>query len=234
MAIDAKKVLDQFLNSGVATGMVAGWLGGGLMRRSGLGGIARIGGLALVGTLAYQAWQRYQAQQAELPPEQRGEGWRSKVGGVVANLPGMDEFLNTAQDDKKAAHAGFASNALPEPQQNKLGVALLTAMISAAKADGEVDQAESQRIVGQMEQAGLSSDEKSLVLSELAKPLNVDDVAKHAATPEIAAQIYTASAIVIDQASDSERDYLAALAERMKLDQVFVEELNRQVKALNP
>ena len=123
---------------------------------------------------------------------------------------------------------------MPEPQQNKLGVALLTAMISAAKADGEVDRAESQRIVGQMEQAGLSGDEKSLVLSELAKPLNVDDVAKHAATPEIAAQIYTAAAIVIDQANDAERSYLATLAERMKLDPAFVDELNRQVKALTP
>lgn len=232
--IDAKKLLDQFLSSGVATGVVAGWLGGGLARRSGLGGIARIGGLALVGTLAYQAWQRYQAQQAELPPDQRGQGFRSKVGGVLSNLPGMGEFLGTAENDKAAAHAGFASNAAPEVQQNRLGVALLTAMISAAKADGQVDQAESQRIVGQMEQAGLSSDEKSLVLSELAKPLNVEDVAKHAVTPEIAAQIYTASAIVIDQASDSERSYLATLAERMRLDPVFVEELNRQVKALNP
>lgn len=230
--IDAKKLLDQFLSSGVATGVVAGMLGGGLARRTGLGGLARIGGLALVGTLAYQAWQRYQQQQAQLPPEQRSTGMRSSIGGVLSNLPGMGEFLDTAHSDNAAAQSGFASNAAPPAQQNQLGVALLTAMISAAKADGEVDQAESQRIMGQMEQAGLSGEEKSFVLSELAKPLNVDDVAKHATTPEVAAQLYTASALVIDQANDQEQGYLNALAERLKLDPAFVAELARQMKAL--
>jgi len=230
--IDAKKLLDQFLNSGMATGVVAGWLGGGLARRSGLGGLARIGGLALVGTLAYQAWRRHQEQQAALPPAQRGQGVRATVGGVLSNLPGVGEFWAEAENDKRAAHAGFASNAASSPAQNELGVALLTAMISAAKADGEVDRTESQRIVGQMEQAGLSADEKSFVLNELAKPLNVDDVLKHAATPEAAAQIYTASALVIDEANEAERAYLSRLAERLKLEQSFVDELHRQMKAM--
>lgn len=233
MSVDAKKLLDQFLNSGMATGVVAGWLGGGLLRRSGLGGIARIGGLALVGTLAYQAWQRYQAQQGQLPEDQRAQGWRAKAGGVLSSLPGMDEFFDTAQNDRQAAHAGFASNALPAPDQNELGVALLSAMIAAAKADGEVDRSESQRILGQMEQAGLSSDEKSLILSELTKPLNMDDVVRRATTPEIAAQIYTASAIIIDEANEAEREYLASLAHRLKLDPGFVDELKREMKALN-
>jgi len=229
VAIDAKKLLDQFLNSGVATGVVAGMLGGALARRTGLGGIARIGGMALVGTLAYQAWQRYQQQQSQLPADQRAPGGaRSAIGGVLSNLPGVGDLVN----HQAPAGSGFGSNAAPAAQQNQLGVALLTAMISAAKADGQVDQAESQRIVGQMEQVGLSSDEKSFVLSELAKPLNVDDVVKHATTPEVAAQLYTASALVIDEANDAERGYLATLAQRMHLDQTFVDELKRQMKAL--
>jgi uncharacterized membrane protein YebE (DUF533 family) len=226
--MDAKRLLDQFLNSGVATGVIAGMLGGGLARRAGLGGIARIGGLALVGTLAYQAWQRYQQQQAQLPPEQRAKGFRSTAGGVLSNLPGIGEFL----DNQPPANSGFGSNDAPAAQQNQLGVAVLAAMISAAKSDGHVDQAESQRILGQMEQAGLSSDEKAFVMSELAKPINVDDVVKHATTPEIAAQLYTASALVIEHANDAESEYLKTLAERMKLDQAFVDELNRQMKAL--
>ena len=229
MAIDAKKLLDQFLNSGMATGVVAGMLGGGLARRTGLGGIARIGGLALVGTLAYQAWQRYQEQQSQLPPDQRAAGGaRSTIGGVLSNLPGIGDLLN----QQAPAGSGFASNAAPPAQQNQLGVALITAMISAAKADGEVDRAESQRIMGQMEQAGLSGDEKSFVLEELAKPLNVDDVAKYATTPEVAAQLYTASALVIDEPNEAERTYLSTLAQRMRLDQAFVDELTRQMKAL--
>jgi uncharacterized membrane protein YebE (DUF533 family) len=229
VAIDAKKLLDQFLNSGVATGVVAGMLGGGLARRAGLGGVARIGGLALVGTLAYQAWQRYQQQQAQLAPDQRGQGGlRSTIGGVLSNLPGVGDLMNS----QAPANSPFASAEAPTPQQNQLGVALLTAMISAAKADGHVDQVESQRIVGQMEQAGLSSDEKSFVLSELAKPLDIEDVVKHAETPEMAAQLYTASALVIDEANAAERDYLSTLAQRLKLDPAFVDELKRQMKSI--
>jgi uncharacterized membrane protein YebE (DUF533 family) len=230
--IDAKKVLDQFLNSGMATGVVAGMLGGSLARGAGLGGLARIGGLALVGTLAYQAWQRHKEQQAGLAPDQRSAGIRDTLGGVLSNLPGVGDFLGQAENDRDAARQGFGSNAAPAAQQNQLGVALLTAMISAAKADGEVDRAESQRILGQMDQAGLSSEEKSFVLGELAKPLNIDDVVKHAATPQVAAQLYTASAIVVDDKNEAEHQYLATLAERLRLPPTFVTELERHMRTL--
>lgn len=230
--IDAKKLLDQFLNSGMATGVVAGMLGGSLARGTGLGGIAKIGGLALVGTLAYQAWQRHKDQQAGLAPDQRSSGIRDTLGGVLSNLPGVGDFLGQAENDRDAARQGFGSNAAPAAQQNQLGVALLTAMISAAKADGEVDRAESQRILGQMDQAGLSSEEKSFLLGELAKPLNIDDVVKHATTPEVAAQLYTASAIVIDDKNETEHTYLATLAERLRLPPTFVTELERHMRTL--
>ncbi len=230
MAVNAKKLLDLFLNSGMATGVVAGMLGGALARRTGLGGIAKVGGLALVGTLAYQAWQRHKENELRLAPNQRGAGdLQDVVGGVLSNLPGVGELFKSPPP----ASSGFASADGAPAQQNDLGVALLTAMISAAKADGEVDRAESQRIMGQMDQAGLSSDEKSFLLTELARPINIEDVAKHASSPEVAAQIYTASAIVIDTANQAEQHYLDALAKRMNLDQTFVAELNRQIKALS-
>jgi uncharacterized membrane protein YebE (DUF533 family) len=83
-----------------------------------------------------------------------------------------------------------------------------------------------------MDQAGLSSEEKSFLLGELAKPLNIDDVVKHAATPEVAAQLYTASAIVIDDKNDAEHQYLATLAERLHLPPTFVTELERHMRTL--
>jgi uncharacterized membrane protein YebE (DUF533 family) len=229
VTIDAKKLLDQFLNSGMATGVVAGMLGGALARRSGLGGIARIGGLALVGTLAYQAWQRHKEQQSQLPADQRSQGGvRDTLGGMLSNLPGVGDLVNQRAPDG----SGFATDAEPDARQQQMGVALLTAMISAAKADGTVDRVESQRIMGQMEQSGLSSEEKSFILGQLASPLSVDDVVVHAKTPEIAAQIYTASALVIDQANDAERAYLDTLARRMNLDPTFVDELQRQMQVM--
>jgi hypothetical protein len=103
-------------------------------------------------------------------------------------------------------------------------------MIAAAKADGEVDQTESQKIFGQMEQAGLSTEEKAFLLSEISKPLNIEDVAKLASTPEVAAQLYTASALVIDSANEKEAGYLSMLAQRLNLPAGFVEQLHGQIK----
>jgi len=227
--MDTSKLLDRFLNSGVATGVIAGALGSSLLRRGGLGGVARMGGLALVGTLAYQAYQRYQQQQGQLPPEQRGSGFRATAGGILSNFPGVNDLLSGAAAPAPPPGSGFASADAPVQHQNQLGKAVLTAMIAAAKADGEVDQNESSRIFGEMEQAGLTGEEKSFVLNELAKPVDVEDVAKLATSREIAAQLYTASALVVDAVNDRERDYLALLAQRMNLDQAFVDELNKQI-----
>jgi uncharacterized membrane protein YebE (DUF533 family) len=80
-----------------------------------------------------------------------------------------------------------------------------------------------------MEQAGLSGEEKAFLLGELAKPLNVEDVAKHATTPEVAAQLYTASVIIVDQQNEQERGYLAMLAQRMNVPAGFIDQLNREL-----
>jgi uncharacterized membrane protein YebE (DUF533 family) len=231
MAMNTGRLLDQFLNSGMATGVLAGMLGGALARRTGLGGIAKIGGVALVGTLAYQAWQRYQQQQAALPPDQRGgDSFREKASGVLRNLPGVEDLMGAAESNTAAAAAGFGSNAQSADAKNQLGSSVLVAMIAAAKADGEVDQTESQKIFGQMEQAGLSTEEKAFLLSEISKPLNIEDVAKLASTPEVAAQLYTASALVIDSANEKEAGYLSMLAQRLNLPAGFVEQLHGQMK----
>ena len=230
MTIDAKKLLNQFLNSGVATGIVAGMLGGALARKTGLGGIAKIGGAALVGTLAYQAWQRHKQSQSQLPADQRSTGGlRDTIGGVFGNLPGVAELIGSAERDEQAGSAGFASNAMSPATQNQLGSSVLVAMIAAAKADGDVSKDESQKILGQMDTAGLSSEEKAFLLGELSKPLNIEDVATLATSPEVAAQLYTASAIVIDDANERERNYLGMLAQRLNLPAGFVEQLHAQI-----
>jgi uncharacterized membrane protein YebE (DUF533 family) len=146
-------------------------------------------------------------------------------------MPGVGDFLGGQQQQAGAGGAGFGtSGPMPDAQQqNVLGSAVLVAMIAAAKADGEVDRAESQKIMGQMEQAGLTSEEKSFLLAEMARPLNIEDVVKQASTPEVAAQLYTASAIVIDQVNDRERNYLAMLAQRLNLPQGFVQQLHQEL-----
>jgi uncharacterized membrane protein YebE (DUF533 family) len=233
MTIDAGKLLNQFMNSGMATGLAAGVLGGALARKAGLGDVAKIGGLALVGTLAYQAWQKHKEGQNQLPPGQRTSGIGGTIGGVLSNMPGVGDFMQGGgqRQAQGQGQGGFAIGPMHDApqQQNQLGSAVLVAMIAAAKADGEVDRAESQKIMGQMEQAGLTAEEKSFLLAEMARPLNIEDVAQHASSPEVAAQLYTASAIVIDQVNERERNYLTMLAQRLNLPPGFVQQLHAEL-----
>ena len=244
--MDAKKMLDQFLNSGMATGVLAGGLGAALLGKSGIGrDLLKVGGLALVGTLAYQAYQRSRQPQVAGQAPQPGIGEAVKgvfsgqsgsmgalggiAGGVLKNLPGVGDLLN--QNNQPPANSGFGGQGAPQ-QTEATGIAIMVAMISAAKADGHIDAQESQKIFEHMDKAGLAADERAFVMNELAKPVDIEALARLATTPEIAAQIYTASALTIADVNAAEQAYLDKLQQRLGLDASFTHELDRQIAAL--
>lgn len=246
--MDAKKMLDQFLNSGMATGVLAGGLGAALLGRSGIGrDLLKVGGLALVGTLAYQAYQRSRQNQAQVPgaPQQPGIGDAVKgaltgqpgslgaLGGIAGDmfksLPGMGDMMGA--QNQPPAGSGFGGQGSAQATE-ATGLAIMVAMISAAKADGHIDAQESQRIFEHMDRAGLAADERAFVMNELAQPVDLDAMARMATTPEIAAQMYTASALVIADVNVAEQVYLDKLAQRLGLDASFTNELGRQIAAL--
>uniref|UniRef100_UPI004047CDB2 DUF533 domain-containing protein n=1 Tax=Rheinheimera sp. TaxID=1869214 RepID=UPI004047CDB2 len=66
--------------------------------------------------------------------------------------------------------------------------------------------------------------------AELKKPLDPADIAQSAATPEMAAEMYLASVLVVDEESFMERTYLAELARQLKLDPVLKTELEQQAR----
>jgi uncharacterized membrane protein YebE (DUF533 family) len=248
--MDAKKMLDQFLNSGMATGVLAGGLGAALLGRSGIGrDLLKVGGLALVGTLAYQAYQRSRQNQGQVPgaPAQPALGetvsgvlqGRSGAlgqlggiaGGVLSNIPGVGDFIRTAEQSPPPADSGFGAQADPQRTEAN-GLAIMAAMIAAAKADGHIDAQESQKIFEHMDKAGLAADERAFVMNEMAKPVDLDALARLATTPEIAAQMYTASALTIADVNAAEQVYLDKLAQKLRLDASFTQELGRQIAAL--
>lgn len=190
---------------GLLTGAAAGGLAGLLLsggKPSKLAGNAlKVGGIALVGGLAYKAWQNYQANQ---PPA-------ASAPATPAELPSPHgtPFLPDA-----------------EAEQEDLSLALIRAMIAAAKADGHIDETERAKIVGQLEAVQLDPSQTAFLQEELAKPLDIGAVADSATTPERAAEIYAASLLVIDTAGPAEQGYLAMLAARMKLDPQLVEHLH--------
>ena len=75
---------------------------------------------------------------------------------------------------------------------------IIKAMINAAKADGEIDQKEIDKIVGKLDD-GLSQEEKDFFVAEANKPLDPEGVVVTARNQaDMAAQIYGASLLAIE------------------------------------
>ena len=60
---------------------------------------------------------------------------------------------------------------------------VLKAMISAAKADGQIDQGEMQKIIGKISSDQVTPEEKQFVLDQMAQPLDVAALAAEAQQP---------------------------------------------------
>jgi uncharacterized membrane protein YebE (DUF533 family) len=99
-------------------------------------------------------------------------------------------------------------------------------MINAAKADGEIDGAEMQRIVGKLKKDGISDEEQAFLESEMKKPLDLDGLVSQVKSPEVAVQIYAASLLAIEVDTAAERDYMRRLAEGLGLNQQTVSNIH--------
>lgn len=118
---------------------------------------------------------------------------------------------------------------LPAPQAEQHSQAILRALIAAAKADGHIDQRERELIDNEI--ARLSNDQSLLQWfdRELQKPLDPAEVASAAAnSPELAAEMYLASLLMVDQQSFMERAYLDELARQLQLPDALRKELETQ------
>ncbi|MDW4497606.1 tellurite resistance TerB family protein [Sulfitobacter sp. D35] len=103
----------------------------------------------------------------------------------------------------------------PSTEQELTAALMLRAMIQAAKADGEIDAAESERLLGQLG-SGVDEEEKAFVQSEMQSPVDVDKLVSQ--VPEgMEAQIYAVSLLAIDLDHQAEAQYLDKLARGLDL-----------------
>ena len=212
---DAKRILDQLVGSGVAGGFAGGLAGGALTHvLSGKKGrkmaksAMKMGGMALVGGLAYKAWQTYQqgAGQSSVPSMTTG----------VEPAPADGTFMPRESDTSGTI---------------ALGVLLARAMISAAKADGQIDTQESQAILNQINNLDLPSEEKAFLFEEYGRPLDIEALMRDVDSPEHAAEVYTASVLMVGQPSPPEQIYLDTLANALGLEKALVQQIQAAVAA---
>jgi uncharacterized membrane protein YebE (DUF533 family) len=167
------------------TSMV-GAFGGGAVGRM-LGG--RMGGM--VGSMAGSM----------LAGRMRSSGGGGGIGDLLGGLMGGD-------DEKQAAQV--AAEAMPESE----AMILIKAMCNAAKADGHVDDAEIDAIMGRV--GDLEPDDEFMLRAELQAPLDLQ--AFLAEIPKgMEADVYAASLLPIEVDTADEVEYLQQLGRGLGL-----------------
>ncbi|MBX2838565.1 MAG: tellurite resistance TerB family protein [Gammaproteobacteria bacterium] len=158
-------------------------------------------------------------------------GTALKVGGVAAVGTLAYKAYNNWQANQSAPlpDTGTPIDQLADEQANERSLAIVRAMISAAKADGHIDVEEQQAITTKLKTLELDTDITSFLLAEMNTPVDVDVIAKTADSPEAAAELYLASAMVIDLNDSTERRYMDSLAGALGIDQSLAKELEASV-----
>lgn len=179
--LDAKSLLDQFLGQagqakrgidglggtgGLAVGGVLGLLLANKKARKMAGNVAVYGGAAALGLLAWRAYRNWQDGQ-------------KPASGPVAQ-PG----------DMPQVAPKYLPSAAPAADGNPFELALIRAMISAAKADGHLDATEQQRVFAEIERMALDAEAKSTVFAMLANPVRLEEIVASAGNEEQAAELY--------------------------------------------
>ena len=156
-----------------------------------------------------------------------------KYGGLAALGLVAYKAFNTWQQNSSApvqASQPRTVDRIPAPEAEFHGKAVLRAIIAAAKADGHIDDRERQLIDQSIAQLTDDRDVQLFVDQELRKPMDPAEIAASATTPEIAAEMYLASLLMVDEENFMERAYLDELARQLKLDPSFKAELERQAR----
>jgi uncharacterized membrane protein YebE (DUF533 family) len=150
------------------------------------------------------------------------------LGAVAFRAYTQWQAQQAAQTPVAAPVAARTVNLLPAPQVEAHSRAMLQAMIAAAKSDGHLNERERSLIDDELLRLQADASERQWMEAELRRHLDPADVAQAATTPELAAEMYLASLLVVDETSFMERAYLDELARQLRLPAGLKTELETQ------
>lgn len=200
------------LSGSIPGGLAGGAAAGGIMAllatsksaRKVAGTAATYGGAALLGGLAYKAFKN----------------WQQNNNQQVASHTGAQHLLAKDAD-------AFNYN---ETLSNEYQLALIKAMIAAAKADGHIDELEQKRIFNAVEKMDVPMETKGILFDLLQRPISMDEIVKRAVNIEQRTELYLASCLAINPDHPSEQAYLDQLALALQLPKDLAWQLRRQAQ----
>ncbi len=159
---------------------------------------------------------------------------KGALGGSALSMLGA-LAINALQKKYGAESSGLQeselADSLPKEQVEAMTSAeteklILRAMISAAKADGQLDQSEMNKLMGKVGEDGITDEERQFIRDELNQPLDLNKLVSNIPNQIVATQVYAASLFAIDIDTNAERDYLRQLAQALHLDSDAVKRLH--------
>ncbi|MBX2825871.1 MAG: tellurite resistance TerB family protein [Gammaproteobacteria bacterium] len=165
----------------------------------------------------------------------------SSSGGAGGGLGGLLESLGGAagqsggQGSGQSGGIGDLLNSVlregqtpvePTPTQNQQAEVMLKAMLNAAKCDGQLDDAEKQKIMKNLDD--VTAEDMAFIKRELAAPVDAQGFIK--SVPRgMEQQVYLMSLMAIDLDSKAEADYLDTLAKGMGISEQASNQIHQKL-----
>lgn len=201
-------------------GLLGGGAAGGGLGNGGLGGLLESLGGGQSGT------------QGGLGGLLGGLAGAAGAGGLLGGLGGAMGKAPAQTSDSFGAVLNSQFDQTPEPaitpsqDQEAAAALMLAAMIQAAKSDGTFDEAEKEKLLGQL--GDVDAEEAAFVQDQLRAPIDIDGLAAN--TPQgMGQQVYAMSVIAIDLDTQDEAQYLHKLATAYGMKPAQVNDIHAQL-----
>ncbi len=158
-----------------------------------------------------------------------GSGQKPGSGGLGGLLDALAKGAGgTSGSDLLGALLGAAPGSLKAPRREAQQEAeiLIEAMCNAAKADGEIDDTEREKILKKL--GDLDQSEIDFVRRKLAAPLNLDDFIARV-PKDMSQQVYAFSLMAVRLDSKAEAQYFSRLAGGLGIDGQTANQIHAQM-----
>jgi len=198
--MDAVRLLGSLMGNNATGGNLMGSLLGSALGGGGGGGAGGLG--ALAGLLGGGGGGAAGAL-GSLLGGGGGNAQQAQAGGGGGGLGGLLSSLGQGQAQQA------------QPQEQEQAMVLVRAMCNAAKADGQIDEAEVQNIMGRL--GDVDQAEAQFLKSELQSPLDIKGFVQ-SVPKDMAQQAYAFSLMGMRLDTQQEAQYLGALAQGLRLN----------------
>ena len=215
--MDIQKLVSGLSKSGAMNGFLGGVAGGGLTsmlvgkksKKMGKSAV-KMGALAAVGGLAWKAYQNYSNKQTTQTYNQQ-PSQRFQYQPAQLTQQSFEQVVDNTNESGQ--------------------LLLMRAMISAAYADGHIDNSERERIFSQVDQMSLSVEEKAKLFDELRNPMDINQLVQQVPDSQTGLEVYAASATAIDLNQPASQAFLDNLATQLCIPTELKMQIHQELTA---